>query len=83
MNRRESLITALLVVMTVAVWIALLFPGTVIGLVGSAVAGACVGIAVFIAAQGGRIAMNDTESLILALMVVVVGVAVWIALLFI
>ena len=48
MNRLESLITALLVVMTVAVWIALLFPGTVIGLVGIAVAVACTAILVFI-----------------------------------
>ena len=38
MNDTESLIMALLVVAGVALWIALLFPGTIIGLVGSAVA---------------------------------------------
>ena len=49
MNDTESLIMALLVVVAVAACIALLFVGTVIGLVGSAVAVAGAAIVVFIA----------------------------------
>ena len=49
MNDIESLVVALLVVVAAAVWIALLFIGTDIGLVGSAVAVAGAAIIVFIA----------------------------------